>query len=204
MLPALANVMCTFCTRAISDLSKPTFGENFPIAISKNKLVAKTLQVNIWAIDINNKEDCLGSAQLSMADFKTSTTSVKWYNVLSFHFMAPEVKKPAPAGPRANISHLKQESDISTITGSRQGTLKEESSDESTIISSQTSTLTRNIGPESMLSHCDSPDTAGQFSLGQGGITVQLHNEDVDDEEEEEEEEEEDVDFLINENTVSV
>merc|ERR1719192_3121160 len=139
LLPSIANVLCTFCTRAISDLSKPTFGENFPIAISKNKLIAKTLQVNIWAVDVNNKEDCLGSAQVSMADFKTSTTSVKWYNVLSFHFMAPEVKKPAPAPPRSNISHVKQESDISTITGSRQGTLKEESSDESTIISSQTS-----------------------------------------------------------------
>ena len=98
--------MCTFGTRAISDLSKPTFGENFPIAISKNKLVAKTLQVNIWASDVNNKEECLGSAQLSMADFKTSTTSVKWYNVLSFHFMQPEVKRPVTAKP--THLHVKQ------------------------------------------------------------------------------------------------
>ena len=204
LLPALANVMCTFCTRAISDLSKPTFGENFPIAISKNKLAAKTLQVNIWAIDINNKEDCLGSAQLSMADFKTSTTSVKWYNVLSFHFMAPEVKKPAPTPARSNISHVKQESDLSTITGSRQGTLKEESSDESTIISSQTSTLTRNIGPESMMSHSDSPDTPagpGYLAPAEFSLTVQLDNEEED---EDEDEDEEDVDFLINENTVSL
>merc|ERR1719232_2099410 len=37
LLPAIANVICTFCTRAISDLSKPTFGENFPIAISSHK-----------------------------------------------------------------------------------------------------------------------------------------------------------------------
>merc|ERR1719225_1445688 len=126
-----------------------------------------------------------------MADFKTSTTSVKWYNVLSFHFMQPEVKRPVSASPRAH--HLKQESEISSMNSSRQGTLKEESSDESTIISSQTSTLTRNIGPESMLSHCDSPDTAGQtgflapaeFSLSQGGITVQLHNEEDDEDDDE-------------------
>ena len=193
MLPALANVMCTFCTRAISDLSKPTFGENFPIAISKNKLVAKTLQVNIWAIDVNDKEDCLGSAQLSMADFKTSTTSVKWYNVLSFHFMQAEsVKKPASAS-----RHAKQESEISTMTSSRQGTLKEESSDESTIISSQTSTLTRNIGPEAMLGHAD---PAGPATLAmEGGILVQVDNTDDDEEADEDEEE---VDFMINENTV--
>ena len=94
--------MCTFCTRAITDLTKPTFGENFPIAISKSKLIAKTLQVNIWTIDpTNSREECLGSAQVSMADFKTTTTSVKWYNVLSFHFMQPELKRPASL-------HLKQ------------------------------------------------------------------------------------------------
>merc|ERR1719325_231166 len=113
--------------------------------------------------------------------------------------MAPEVKKPAPAGPRSTISHLKQESDISTITGSRQGTLKEESSDESTIISSQTSTLTRNIGPEAMLGHAD---PAGPATLAmEGGILVQVDNTDDDEEADEDEEE---VDFMINENTDSL
>ena len=195
MLPAISNVMCTFCTRAISDLSKPTFGENFPIAISKHKLVAKTLQINIWAIDTNNKEDCLGSAQVSMADFKTSSTSVKWYNVLSFHFMQPEpVKRPSP-----RPSHVKQESDLSTVTSSRQGTLKEESSDESTIISSQTSTLTRNMGPEAMMSHADQAGAEysnhPEFSIDGGVITVQLEND-------EDDADSDDEDFMINENTV--
>merc|ERR1711936_1427941 len=135
--------------------------------------------------------DCLGSAQLSMADFKTSTTSVKWYNVLSFHFMAPEVKKPAPTPARSNISHVKQESDLSTITGSRQGTLKEESSDESTIISSQTSTLTRNIGPESMM-------TQAEYTVD-GGIAFQVEEDESDDDEDVNDEDE----FVINENTDS-
>jgi protein KIBRA len=196
-LPSIANVLCTFCTRAISDLSKPTFGENFPIAISKNKLIAKTLQVNIWAIDVNNKEDCLGSAQVSMAEFKSSTTSVKWYNVLSFHFMQPEVKKPVQT-LRTTVSHIKQESEISSMTSSRQGTLKEESSDESTIISSQTSTLTRNIGPESMMGHCDNPEIGylGQAEFAvEGGISFQVDNE--------EDEDSVDDEFMINENTDS-
>lgn len=197
LLPSIANVLCTFCTRAISDLSKPTFGENFPIAISKNKLIAKTLQVNIWAIDVNNKEDCLGSAQVSMAEFKSSTTSVKWYNVLSFHFMQPEVKKPVQT-LRTTVSHIKQESEISSMTSSRQGTLKEESSDESTIISSQTSTLTRNIGPESMMGHCDNPEIGylGQSEFAvEGGISFHVDNE--------EDEDSDDDEFMINENTDS-
>lgn len=197
LLPSIANVLCTFCTRAISDLSKPTFGENFPIAISKTKLIAKTLQVNIWAVDANNKEDCLGSAQVSMADFKSSTTSVKWYNVLSFHFMQPEVKKPVQT-LRTTVSHIKQESEISSMTSSRQGTLKEESSDESTIISSQTSTLTRNIGPESMMGHGDNTEIGylGQAEFAvEGGISFQVDNEEEDDSDDDE--------FMINENTDS-
>lgn len=199
LLPSIANVLCTFCTRAISDLAKPTFGENFPIAIPKGRLVTKTLQVNIWAIDVSGREDCMGSAQVSMADFKTSTTSVKWYNVLSFHFMQPEVLKK----PDVKCGHAPQESEI-TVTSSRQGTLKEESSDESTIISSQTSTLTRNIGPESMLAHGEpAPELVAQY-LGQaefaveGGISFK-----VDHQEESEDEDEEDDAFVINENTDS-
>merc|ERR1719328_457915 len=188
LLPSISNVLCTFCTRAITDLTKPTFGETFRIAISKSKLLTKTLQVNIWAVDRDNHEDCLGSAQVSMADFKTSTTSVKWYNVLSFHFMQPEVKRPVSASPRAH--HLKQESEISSMSSSRQGTLKEESSDESTIISSQTSTLTRNIGPESML-------TQAEYTVD-GGIPFQVEEDESDEDEENDEDE-----FVINENTDS-
>merc|ERR1719220_1383541 len=196
LLPSISNVLCTFCTRAITDLTKPTFGETFRIAISKSKLLTKTLQVNIWAVDRENHEDCLGSAQVSMADFKTSTTSVKWYNVLSFHFMQPEVKRPVSASPRAH--HLKQESEISSMNSSRQGTLKEESSDESTIISSQTSTLTRNIGPESMMGHGDNTEIGylGQAEFAvEGGISFQVDNE--------EEEDSDDDEFMINENTDS-
>merc|ERR1712088_945234 len=128
-------------------------------------------------------------AQVSMADFKTSTTSVKWYNVLSFHFMQPEVKRPVSASPRAH--HLKQESEISSMNSSRQGTLKEESSDESTIISSQTSTLTRNIGPESML-------TQAEYTVD-GGIPFQVEEDESDDDEDVNDEDE----FVINENTDS-
>merc|ERR1711963_1200256 len=88
------------------------------------------------------------------------------------------------------MSHVKQESEISSMANSRQGTLKEESSDESTIISSQTSTLTRNIGPESML-------TQAEYTVD-GGIPFQLEEDESDEDEENDEDE-----FVINENTDS-
>jgi len=182
LLPAIANVSYTFCTRALTNLTKPNFGENFPVAISTNKLVTKTLQVNVWAVDANGREDCLGSAQVSMADFNISMTCVKWYNVLSFHFMQPEVKRPVSSKPSS--IHLKQESELSTI-GSRQGTLKEESSDESTIISSQASTLTRNIEdttfyPLEVEVEEEESEEEEDFQINESGLAYASVNESVD------------------------
>ena len=49
-----------------------------------------------------------------MADFNSSTTSVKWYNVLSFHFMQPEVKRPPQATRPASL-HVKQVEDKGSV-----------------------------------------------------------------------------------------
>ena len=152
----------SFCTRPISNLSKATFGESFPLSVSKGKLASKTLQVAIWSINVEGRKEeclCLGCAQVSLADFDPlAPAGAKWYNVLSFHFMhqpsasPEEVNSPKHHHPQQQQQlHRKQESELSSGVNSKQGTLKEESSDESTIISSQTSTLTRNVGPEAMM-----------------------------------------------------
>ena len=51
--------------------------------------IRKCFQVNIWSVSVGlQPEECLGSAQVSLADFDLETPiSLKWYNVLSFHFM---------------------------------------------------------------------------------------------------------------------
>ncbi len=67
-----------------------------------------------------------GWAQVSLADFRPDTSSVKWYNILALRCLSSN-------------SHPLPGSSSETGTG-----LKEESSDESTIVSSQPSTLTRN------------------------------------------------------------
>ncbi|XP_017794645.1 PREDICTED: protein kibra [Habropoda laboriosa] len=155
------NHMC--CTKPVADLRKPTFGETFPIAVPLNKLYTKTLQVNVWCTG-SESEECLGSAQVSLADFSPESPSVKWYNILSFRFMQPSDNPSTSTSNNNSIStslarqakHDKQESDISVYRGGQN--TKEESSDESTIISSQTSTLTRNQG-------CDELQTAISLRL---------------------------------------
>ncbi|XP_063991424.1 protein kibra isoform X2 [Diachasmimorpha longicaudata] len=138
------NHMC--CTKAVTDLRKPTFGESFPISVPLNKLYTKTLQVNVWCTS-GESEECLGSAQVSLADFSPESPSVKWYNILSFRFMQPSTPETSSSSKHR---HDKQESDISVYRSAQSQNTKEESSDESTIISSQTSTLTRNQGCEEL------------------------------------------------------
>ncbi|KAG5324664.1 KIBRA protein, partial [Acromyrmex heyeri] len=143
LLPMQLPINHTCCTKSVVDLRKPTFGETFPIAVPLNKLYTKTLQVTLWCTEA---EKCLGSAQVSLADFSPESPSVKWYNILSFRFMHPS-DSPGTSTNGTSMSvrltkHDKQESDISVYRSVQN--MKEESSDESTIISSQTSTLTRN------------------------------------------------------------
>ena len=65
----------------------------------------------MWAVDgsAGGKDDCLGSAQVSLADFNCTSVSVRWYNVLSFHFMQPEVMRRTTPTPTFRTSiHAKQ------------------------------------------------------------------------------------------------
>lgn len=174
LLPMQPPVNHTCCTKSVVDLRKPTFGETFPIAVPLNKLYTKTLQVTLWCTEA---EKCLGSAQVSLADFSPESPSVKWYNILSFRFMQPSDSSDIN-GASTNIKltkHDKQESDIS-VYRSVQNTKKreEESSDESTIISSQTSTLTRNQG-------CDELQTAVTLRLEELNCLRSPEEEDEDD-----------------------
>ncbi|XP_076344894.1 protein kibra-like isoform X3 [Tachypleus tridentatus] len=146
LLPFSSDMPTVCSTRLYNNFQKPTFGESFKFFLPLSKLFSKTLQVYLWSVSLHGEEECLGSAQVSLADFNPDQTLAKWYNILSFRFMRSE-----PLSERSNQSYAKdvdERTDISEPIHSRILSLKEESSDESTIISSQTSTLTRNQDPE--------------------------------------------------------
>ncbi|KAK7604923.1 hypothetical protein V9T40_006109 [Parthenolecanium corni] len=131
LLPNDGNAALNCCTKPITDLTRPRFGENFPLPVPLNKLRTKTLQVNVWNIVHDQSRECLACAQVSLADYNPEVASLKWYNLLNFKFLQPSSTKSNPSGSTATSSALVHNN-------------KEESSDDSTIISSQTSTLTRN------------------------------------------------------------
>ncbi|KAJ6637075.1 Protein kibra, partial [Pseudolycoriella hygida] len=113
-------------TNLVCDFQKPVFGDSFFMPIPLNKIYTKTLQINAMSV-LGRREEIIGSAQISLAEFNIEDATLKWYNILGFRCFQ-------------NLETIE-------VTGA----CKEESSDESTIISSQTSTLTRNQGQEEML-----------------------------------------------------
>lgn len=61
LLPMQAPMNNMYCTKQVTDLRKPTFGETFPIPVPLNKLYTKTLQVNVWCTGGGESEECLVS-----------------------------------------------------------------------------------------------------------------------------------------------
>nr|SVE72766.1 EOG090X00VK [Ceriodaphnia reticulata] len=200
LLPSPVEAALSCCTRSITDLSQAVFDENFRLAVASTKLDTKTLQISVYSrpATSDSHEDCLGWAQVSLADFRPDTSSVKWYNILALRCLS-------------SSSHPLPGSSSETGTG-----LKEESSDESTIVSSQPSTLTRNQrGPMSELeiveqgtdsededesdndeeSETDEEPTEGGKSVSQENLVDQVLEQvgtleqDIEEEDEEEEEE---------------
>ncbi|XP_022242224.1 protein kibra-like [Limulus polyphemus] len=145
LLPGSLDMLQKESTKFLDSLRKPTIGENFRFHIPLSKLYTKTLQISVWCMAPSGEEECLGGAQVSLADFNSDITITKWYNMLNFRFLQPEAvhDKNQKAVTKAEEERV----DLGESLHARVFTLKEESSDESTIISSQTSTLTRNQDP---------------------------------------------------------
>lgn len=61
LLPSGQNNPQCCCTKPISDLNRPRFGQNFPLHVPLSKLCAKTLQINVWSLSPDKETDCLVS-----------------------------------------------------------------------------------------------------------------------------------------------
>ena len=77
LLPSLPPINMACCTKPVEDLRKPTFGDNFPVAVPLNILYTKTLQVNVWCIDPSQREDCVVSFWIYYESY--------WENGISDH-----------------------------------------------------------------------------------------------------------------------
>jgi len=84
-----SNSKLKFKSRRSNQIERPLFNEQFLFKLERNQLLNKTLQLDIYGVLADTKkEHCMGSGQISLADFDSQQTiSMKWYNLLSSSFM---------------------------------------------------------------------------------------------------------------------
>ncbi|KAH8264132.1 hypothetical protein KR038_003307 [Drosophila bunnanda] len=184
----LPNSLTSIRTKALGDFQKPVFNDTFAVPITLDKLLTKSLQVTVVTMT-GQKEEIIGTVQISMAEFNPEDSTLKWYNVLSSKFIPSfeSLDIPSTSAAAAAAAVAAASSNSSTSVGNR-----EESSDESTITSSQTSTLTRNQAPPMELQV-----QIAEEQPEQGRPNEQECSDDDDDDDDDEEEEEDDDKQLI-------
>uniref|UniRef100_A0A8D0DHE3 WW and C2 domain containing 1 n=1 Tax=Salvator merianae TaxID=96440 RepID=A0A8D0DHE3_SALMN len=88
VLPSSESTSCLFRTRLMEASDNLVYNELFCVAIPYSVIRQKTLRVDVCAVDNCHLEDCLGGAQISLAEMcKSGERSTRWYNLLSYKYL---------------------------------------------------------------------------------------------------------------------
>lgn len=116
----LPNMNASLETKFSTELENPKFSEVFRVPVPEHKLMNKTLQVNVWSCHEKIGEECLGCAQVSLADFDPRSVCLRWYNVLSFKFMQSDQVRSANLTVKHKAS-LSEGATVPIIINSQKG-----------------------------------------------------------------------------------
>uniref|UniRef100_G1Q266 WW and C2 domain containing 1 n=1 Tax=Myotis lucifugus TaxID=59463 RepID=G1Q266_MYOLU len=97
VLPCSGSTTCQF--RRASDASDAlVFNEVFPVSMSYPALHQKTLRADVCTTDQSHPEDCLGGAQISLAEVcRPGERSTRWYNLLNYKYLKQQSREPKGA-----------------------------------------------------------------------------------------------------------
>ncbi|KAM6222219.1 protein KIBRA [Rhynchocyon petersi] len=99
ILPCSESTTCLFRTRPLDASDTLVFNEVFWVSVSCPALHQKTLRVDVCTTDRSHLEDCLGGAQISLAEVcRSGEQSTRWYNLLSYKYLKKQTREPKPAG----------------------------------------------------------------------------------------------------------
>uniref|UniRef100_A0A8D0GTV5 WW and C2 domain containing 1 n=1 Tax=Sphenodon punctatus TaxID=8508 RepID=A0A8D0GTV5_SPHPU len=94
VLPCSESTSCLFRTRPMEASDNPVYNEIFWVSISYPALRQKTLRVDVCAVDKCHLEECLGGAQISLAEIcRSGERSTRWYNLLSYKSLQKQSRK---------------------------------------------------------------------------------------------------------------
>ncbi|KAM4826514.1 protein KIBRA [Thomomys bottae] len=100
VLPCLENSACLFRTQPLAPAHSLVVNEAFWASMSYPALHQKTLRVDLCAAaDLSHAEECLGGAQISLAEVSRSGDRVtRWYNLLSSQDLEQLSREPPALG----------------------------------------------------------------------------------------------------------
>ncbi|KAB1259534.1 Protein KIBRA [Camelus dromedarius] len=102
ILPCSESTTCLFRTRPLDASDTLLFNEVFWVSMSYPALHQKTLRVDVCATDKSHLEECLGGAQISLAEVcRSGERSTRWYNLLSYKYLKKQSREPKSAGALA-------------------------------------------------------------------------------------------------------
>uniref|UniRef100_A0A8C4M1M9 WW and C2 domain containing 1 n=1 Tax=Equus asinus asinus TaxID=83772 RepID=A0A8C4M1M9_EQUAS len=100
ILPCSESTTCLFRTRPLDASDALVFNEVFWVSMSYPALHQKTLRVDVCTTDRSHLEECLGGAQISLAEVcRSGERSTRWYNLLSYKYLKKQSREPKPVGP---------------------------------------------------------------------------------------------------------
>ncbi|MXQ92348.1 hypothetical protein E5288_WYG021709 [Bos mutus] len=104
LLPCSESTTCLFRTRPLDAADTLVFNEVFWVSMSYPALHQKTLRVDVCTTDRCHLEECLGGAQISLAEVcRSGERSTRWYNLLSYKYLKKQSREPKPVGAMAPI-----------------------------------------------------------------------------------------------------
>ncbi|KAM4677751.1 protein KIBRA isoform 2-T2 [Discoglossus pictus] len=94
VLPCSESSPCLFRTRTVEQSDSIMFSEMFLVSTSHAALRQKTLRLDVCSLQTNHREECLGGAQISLADVcRSGENEARWYNLLSYRYLKKQNRK---------------------------------------------------------------------------------------------------------------
>ncbi|XP_017704926.1 PREDICTED: protein KIBRA isoform X10 [Rhinopithecus bieti] len=102
VLPCSESTTCLFRTRPLDASDTLVFNEVFWVSMSYPALHQKTLRVDVCTTDRSHLEECLGGAQISLAEVcRSGERSTRWYNLLGYKYLKKQSRELKPVGVTA-------------------------------------------------------------------------------------------------------
>ncbi|KFP32296.1 Protein KIBRA, partial [Colius striatus] len=116
VLPCSESTSCLFRTRPVEASDNLVYNEVFWVSISYPALRQKTLRVDVCTVDKSHLEECLGGAQISLAEIcRSGEKSTRWYNLLSYKYLQKQTRKSKQGNTHSEVPCTEKTDSVSAL-----------------------------------------------------------------------------------------